>query len=100
METNTGRWPISQSPEVMLKVRSSAWSYLESEMNSEDDVLVLVWSDAGWMAGVLPRDFPGTPDTAMKTSLGRFTVLIPQTDRVHELANLTLEYGAQGLTVA
>ena len=84
---------------MLLKVRSSAWSYLESEMNSDDDVLVLVWSDAGWMAGVLPRDFPGTPDTALKTNLGRFTVLIPQADRLDELQGLTLEYGPKGLAL-
>ncbi len=80
-------------------MRTSAWNYLENEMNTDDDVLVLVWSDAGWMAGVLPRDFPGTPDTALKASLGRYTVLIPQIDRIRDLQGLTLEYGAQGLAV-
>ena len=80
-------------------MRSSAWSYLESEMNSVDDVLVLVRSDAGWMAGVLPRDFPGAPHDAFKASLGQYTVLIPQTDRLDELQGLTLQCEANVLAV-
>lgn len=99
MNTITGRWPVCEAPEVLLKVRSSAWHYLASEMNTEDDVLVLVRSGAGWMAGVLPRDFPGTPDSALKANLGSYTVLIPQTENLRELQGLTLEYGAQGLAV-
>jgi hypothetical protein len=83
----------------MLKVRSSAWSYLETEMNSEDDVLVLVRSGASWMAGVLPRDFPGTPANAFTASLGRYTVLIPQTEQLDELRGRTLQCESNVLAV-
>lgn len=68
-------------------------------MNSVDDVLVLVWAEAGWMAGVLPRDFPGTPNNALKASIGRYTVLIPQEERLQELEGRTLQYEADALAV-
>lgn len=83
----------------MLNVRSSAWGYLESEMNPEDDVLVLVWSDVGWMAGVLPREFPGTPGDALRANLDGYTVLIPQADRLGELNGRTLQFEADVLSV-
>ena len=83
----------------MLNVRSSAWGYLNEEMNPEDDVLVLVWSDVGWMAGVLPREFPGTPTEALRARLEQYTVLIPQAERINELNGRTLQFEAQVLTV-
>ena len=99
MNITTGRWPVSTSPEVLRNVRSSAWSYLEKEMNPEDDVLVLVWSETGWMAGVLPRAFPGTPEHALRAHLEEYTVLIPQAERLDELHGRTLQYEADLLTV-
>ena len=68
-------------------------------MDKAEDVLVLVYSDQGWMAGVLPREFPGTPDDAFTATLGQYTVLIPQADRVHELQGRTLQYEENLLSV-
>jgi hypothetical protein len=51
------------------------------------------------MAGVLPRDFPGTPANAFTASLGRYTVLIPQTEQLDELRGRTLQYESNVLAV-
>lgn len=99
MELSTGNWKIGESSGVSLTVRSSAWRYLNTEMNPDDDVLVLVHSDSGWIAVVLSRHFPGTPTTALKVRLDRYSVLIPQPEQLKKLNGCTLEFAENVLSV-
>jgi len=99
LEYSTGEWEISKSPQVMLTVRSSVWHYLASEMDADDDYLVLSWTDTGWIAGVLPRSFPGGEKRTMKARLDKYTILIPQPDQLQKLHGRKLEYEDRVLSV-
>ncbi len=96
---STGVHAIVESPRVAVTVRSSAWRYLKAEMNPEDDVLVLVLSEKGWIAGVLPRKFPGTPSKVVTARLEQYTVLFPQPEQVRNLDGRTLEFAENVLSV-
>lgn len=96
---STGVHAILRSPHVAVTVRSSVWRYLEAEMDPEEDVLVMVMSDSGWLAGVLPRQFPGTPTEAVTAQLDQYTVLFPQPEQMKKLDGHTLDYAGDVLSV-
>lgn len=100
MSDSTGVHALLRTPKVSVKVRSSAWRYLKAEMNPDEDVLVMVLSDDGWIAGVLPRKFPGTPTEALEARLDRYTVLFPQPASITSLDGRTLEFTENVLSVS
>ena len=90
---------MCRSPDVVLTVSSSAWRYLASKMDTDEDYLVLSLFDGDWIVSIKPRKFTRIPGDALKTRLGEYTILVTHAADYKKLHGHKLQHEGGMLSV-